>query len=155
MRIQPAQARSASARVGRITTLTFTVRSISRSSRPDRLARRPQDRVGRRQLIGRAVGVPQVGVPGDQRQRLPRAGAADEDGDAILDRPRGADGLVEPVEAALVRHGLAVQEPADQRHGLAKAVQAFAEARPEVEPERLVLAGEPARAQAQDRSVRR
>ena len=73
-----------------------------------------------------------------------------EDGDARLDRPRSADGVVEAVEAALVRDGLAVQEPADQRDGLAKPVQPFAEAGTEVEPERLVLAGEPAGAQAQD-----
>ena len=71
----------------------------------------------------------------------------------LLDRARRADGVTERVEAPLVGHGLAVQEPPYQGHGLGQPVQPFPDAAPEVEPECLVLALEPAGADAQDRAA--
>ena len=102
-------------------------------------------------LLRPTVRVPHVGGAGDQRQRLLRARPADQNGQPRLDRPRCADRAVEAVEAALVGDLLAVEQPADQRHGLGQAVQPLAEAGPEVEAERGVLALEPARADTQDR----
>ena len=150
--VAPARPRaSASARLSRMTRLRFVERSISRSSRPDRRARLAQDGVGGGERRGRPVRVPQVGVPGDHRDRLARPGAADEDRQPRLDRPRLADGVGHRVVPALVGDALAVEQAPDQRHGLAEPVEPLAEPAPELEAERVVLPFEPAAADAEDR----
>ena len=69
-----------------------------------------------------------------------------------LDRARHAHGITEGVEAALVRDGLTVEQAPEQRHGLDEPVQALAEAAPEVEPEGVVLALEPAGPKTEDQA---
>ena len=55
------------------------------------------------------------------------------------------------VGRAVVVDRLAVEQPADDADGLVEPVEALAEARPEVDPERIVLALEPGAADAEDR----
>ncbi len=122
---------------------------------PHRIAGCPKDMIGGRHLLGRAVHVPQVRVPRDQRQRLLRARAADQDREVLLDRSRGAHSVAEAVEAAVVGDRVAVEQAPDERDRLPQAVETLTEPGAEVEPERLVLALEPATADAQDRATAR
>src|SRR4051812_17719568 len=88
--------------------------------------------------------VPCVRPFGDRAERLLRAGAPHQDREMGLDGARLAERVLEPVEAALVRDSLAVEEPAEEHDGLVQAVEARPDARAELlEPERLVLAVEP------------
>ncbi len=118
-----------------------------------RRTRLPQDRVGGGERVRGAVGVPDVRVACHQGQRLARPGPADQDRQPRLDRTRLAHGVVHPVEAAVVRHPLAVEQPPDQRHRLPEPVEPLAETGAEVDPEGVVLALEPAAADAQDRAA--
>ncbi len=110
----------------------------------------PQDLARRRDPVRLAVRVPYVGVPGGRAERLGRAGPADQDREPRLDRERPADRVIHAVETPFVRHPLPVEQPADQAGRLVEAVQPLAEPRAEVDPEGLVLAFEPAAAEAED-----
>ena len=80
---------------------------------------------------------------------------ADQDRQARLHRARRADRPVEVVEAAVVRDHLPVEQAAQQAGGLVEAVEPLAEARPEVDPEGVVLAGVPAAAEPEDEAAPR
>ncbi len=72
-----------------------------------------------------------------------------------LDRTGRADCIPEPVEAAVVRDVLTVEQAPDQRHRLAQSVEPLAEPAAEIEPEGVVLALEPSSADAQHRPATR
>ena len=110
-----------------------------------------EDSQPRRRLPGRPVGVPTVGRSPDQRDTLTRTGRTDEDRQVILDRPWGAHRVAHRVEATRVGDGLAVEQPADEPDGLVEAIDPLAEARPELEPEGVMLTLEPGRTDPQDR----
>ena len=59
------------------------------------------------------------------------------------------------VEPALVGHGLAIEQSADQPDRLVQPVEPLAEAAAEIDAERVVLPLEPAAAEAQDRPTAR
>ncbi len=109
-----------------------------------------QDLAGLGDALRRAVGVPQVRVARGRPERLGRARPADEDREASLDRARLADRVVHPVEAALVRDPLPVEQPPDQADRLVEPVEPLAEPRTEIDPERVVLALEPAATEPED-----
>ncbi len=71
----------------------------------------------------------------------------------FLDRSRGTDRIVHPVEAPFVGNDLAVQQPADEADGLIQSFDALAESVAKIEAERLVLPFEPRRTDAQYRSA--
>ena len=125
--------------------------ALDRVERPaDLLAAQSQHLRGFRDLRGSAVAVPQVGVARGGPQRLLAAGAADQDREPRLDRPRLADRVDHRVEPAGMRDLLAGEQPLDQPDRLLQPVEPLAEARPEIEPECFVLALEPAAADAED-----
>ena len=76
-------------------------------------------------------------------------------GQPRLDRARLAQRIGQLVEAAVVRDALAGEQPLDQTHRFLEPVEALAEAGPEIEPERVVLAPEPARADPEDEPAAR
>ncbi len=123
---------------------------MSSNGRPILGAALGEDLAGRRDPFRRAVGVPQVGVPRGRPERLGRPRAADQDRQARLDGSWLADGVAHRVEAALVGHRLAVEQPADEPDRLVKPVQPLAEPGAEVDAEGVVLALEPATADPQD-----
>ena len=94
-------------------------------------------------------------MAGDRPQRLLAPRPPDQDRKPRLDRAGLAHGIDHPVEATLMRDLFARQEPLDQADRLLEAIQPFAEARAEVEPERLVLTLEPAAAEAEDQPAPR
>ena len=149
------KARSASPGSSRRTIGKLTVRSMVAGSRPTaaQCSRRMASRVD--YLLERPVRVPRVRPAGDGSQCLLRAAAADEDRQVSLQRDRAQERVVEAVEAPGVVEALAVEEAAHQPDGLVEAVQALAHARPEVDPERRVLAGEPGAADPQGRPAAR
>lgn len=100
--------------------------------------------------VGRAEGIPQVGVTGDQRQRPLRPRAADEERQRPLNRERGADGIGQAVVAAIVRDDLAVVEATEQPDRLSHAFDPLTRRRTEVQPEGTMLLLEPAGTDAQD-----
>ena len=150
-----AQASVAARSVSRITAWTVTVRSISSNGRPISAHR------SRRTSLTCAI---RSGAPKPFHRSAWRAvvrsvlvgpGAADEDRQAFLDRPRGAHGVVHRVEASVVGDPLPVEQPPDEPDRLVEPVEPFAEARPEVEPERVVLGLEPAATEAEDEASAR
>src|SRR5206468_11271113 len=116
----------------------------------DLLAALPQDvrRLGDPCRL--AVAVPQVGMPRRGAERLLAPGAADQDRKPRLDRARQAQCVDHRVEAPVMGHLLTREKPLDEADRLLEPVEPLAEAGPEVEPEGLVLAVEPAAADAQD-----
>jgi hypothetical protein len=94
-------------------------------------------------------------VPGDHGERLLRPHPADQDRQPGLQRKRRADGVAQPVEAAVVSDPLSGEQAAEQPNRLVEAIEAIAEARSEVDPERLVLALEPAGPDPEDRPTAR
>src|SRR5262245_28573015 len=113
---------------------------------PDLVAPFPQPARDLGDALGVAVAVPQVRVASDRRERLRPARAADEDGEVGLDRSRLEERVMEVIGRAVVRHALAIEQPADDPRRLLEPVQTLAEPGAEVEPERVVLALEPATA---------
>lgn len=105
--------------------------------------------------MGSPVGVPQVGVAGRRAQRLRGARTTDEDRQPRLDRSRFTDGIDHPIEAAVVRDSLAVEEASNEPDRFVQTIEPFAHARPEVETERVMLSFEPAAAHPQDRAPAR
>ena len=114
-----------------------------------------QHGVVRGDRVGLAVGVPQVGVRGGRPQRLARPRPTDEDRQPRLDRTRPAERIGHLVEPALVGHGLAVEQPADEPDRLVEPVEALPEPAAEIDAERVVLPLEPAAAEAEDRATAR
>jgi hypothetical protein len=96
--------------------------------------------------------VPDVGVLGDDPERLPFAATADHDRQVPLDRRRLQPKVIECIASGgRARHLATVQEDAGGRDGLGQPVETLAEASPEVEPERPMLWLEPGAAQAHHR----
>ena len=129
-----------------------SVRSISDSSRPTRShQRRRTSSLWRTNSMSPPV-FHDVGVAGDRGQRLLLAVAADQDRQPWLDRrrvvadapPRDSAGRApSPVPSR--------QHVAHELGRLVEPVEPLAEARPELDPEGLVLALEPGAADAEDR----
>ena len=73
----------------------------------------------------------------------------------MSDRAGFAERVIEAVEATLVGHPLAIEQATDQADRLVQSIKALAETGPEVHPERVVFALEPATADAEDRPAAR
>jgi len=143
-------ARSAAARSSRTTAMKLTDRSIVAGSRP----RSAQCRRSAVSWAATSSNVPVVFQASARRATMrsvfrgpePPPGSGGGPGAAA-----GDDGVDEPVVPALVGDALPVEEAADDPDGLVQPVQPLPEAGSEVDPERLVLAGEPRPAEAEDR----
>ena len=104
-----------------------------------------------RELVAHRVRVAEhvagVGVPGDEPQRAPLARAADEDRDALLQRPRIADGLLHGDRPALEARSARAPHERQQLERVLQAGEALGERRevPAVQP---VLALEPGGAES-------
>ena len=111
-----------------------------------------QDLVLVGERLGRPEDVPDVGVLGDDPERLPLAAAADHDRQVRLDRQRLDPEVVEGVAATgRARHLVAVEQDPRVGRGLGQPVEPLPEAGPEVDAERPVLVLEPRPADAHDR----
>ena len=97
-----------------------------------------------------SIAVPEVGVARGRPQRLASARSRRSGSAAAAGRAAARTARRASRRSGLVRHPLAVEQPADEPDRLVEPVEPLAEARSEVDPERVVLALEPAAAEAED-----